>query len=366
MPPVQAGIKTPGIYTDVNINTQRAGLPSNEHKVLFVTDDAKIMTQPVAIYDEADAADKIVANSKVGKMIKAAVKTNRLVDAYAITLAVDNTDPQVPFIDVDETLDIISPLGHTIIALNSAPTVGDQTMAWTDHLHFVSDAIEQRPAILVIPFTDIDAATAFAAQAPIETSYRIVVACYHGATGQEAEIAGAMAAALADSNDPAVPFNGVNLGGVEPVEDRYKLTFERQERAFKAGVCVIATGADGKPEIVRAVSTYRKNPDTGLADDLMLDINGALTIDYVRKVMRTAASKERRRKNTAAQRRNLRSIFLAEALKLDHAEILQNVKETADELTVTEDATDRYRVNASIPADWVRGMHVVAATLNVY
>ena len=156
MPPVQAGIKTPGVYTDVNINTQRAGLPSNEHKVLFVTDDAKVMAQPVAIYDEADAADKIVANSKVGKMIKAAVKTNRLVDAYAITLAVDTTDPQDPFIDVDETLDIISPLGHTIIALNSAPTVGDQTMAWTDHLNFVSDAIEQRPAILVIPFSGTD------------------------------------------------------------------------------------------------------------------------------------------------------------------------------------------------------------------
>lgn len=52
-----------------------------------------------------------------------------------------------------------------------------------------------------------------------------------------------MAAALADSNDPAVPFNGVNLEGVSPVENKYKLTFERQERALKAGVCVIATGA---------------------------------------------------------------------------------------------------------------------------
>lgn len=360
---VLAGIKTPGIYTDVNINTQRTGLPANAHKVLFVTDDVKVMAQPVAIYDEADADSKIAAGSAVTKMIKAAVKTNRLVDAYAITLVVDGVTQTA---DVDATTDMIAPLGHSIIALNEAPTAGDDTTAWIDHLNFVSDAIEQRPAILVVPFTDIDAATTFAAQANIETSYRVIVACYHGATGQEAEIAGAMAAALADSNDPAVPFNGVNLGGVTAVDDQYKLTFERQERALKAGVCVIATGADGQPEIVRAVSTFRKNPDTGMADDIMLDINGALTIDYVRQVMRMAASKERRRKNTAAQRRNLRSIFLAEALKLDHAEILQNVKETADDLTVTEDATDRYRVNASIPADWVRGMHVVATTLNVY
>ena len=361
---VQAGIKTPGMYTDVNINTQRAGLPANTHKVLFLTSDTKVMAQPVAIYDEADADDKIAADSAMSKMIKAAVKTNRLIDAYGLTLQMDTAE--IPAVDIDGTLDIIEPLGHTIIALNNAPAVGDDTEAYIDHLNFVSDAIEQRPAILVVPFTDIETATLFAAQAPVETSYRVVAVCYHGATGQEAEIAGAMAAALADSNDPAVPFNGVNLGGVDAVEDRYKLTFERQERALKAGVCVIATGSDGKPEIVRAVSTYRKNPDTGIADDIMLDINGALTIDYVRQVMRTAASKERRRKNTAAARRNLRSIFLVEALKLDRAEILQNVEATKGELTVTEDATDRYRVNAAIPSDWVRGMHVIAATLNVY
>ena len=363
---VQSGIRTPGVYTAVNINTQRTGLIPNEQKVLFVTTDPKELDQPIAIYDTSDADEKIGTDSKVTRMIKAAVKTNRLVDAYAMPIIIDKTVPATPVADLDATLEVIEPLGFTILAIDTAPTVGDDTMAWTDHLNFVSDAIEQRPAILVIPFTDIDAATTFAAQAPIETSYRVIIACYHGATGQEAEISGAMAAALADSNDPAVPFNGVNLEGVSPVENKYKLTFERQERALKAGVCVIATGADGKPEIIRAVSTFRKNPDTGLVDDIMLDINGALVIDYVRKVMRTAASKERRRKNTAAQRRNLRSTFLAEAKKLDDAEILQNVQETADQLIVEQDSTDRYRVNATIPADWVRGMHVIAATLNVY
>lgn len=260
----------------------------------------------------------------------------------------------------------IAPLGHTIIALSAPPAAGTDTTAWITHLNSVSGAIEQRPAILVIPFSDIEAAEAFADQASVKTSYRVICACYHGATGQEPEIAGAMAAALADSSDPALPFNGVNLGGVTAVDDSYKLNFERMERAMNKGVCMIQTGADGYPEIVRAVSTYRVNPDTGLDDDIMLDINGALTIDYVRKVMRTAASKERRRKNTAAQRRNLRSIFLAEAIKLDKAEILQDVKDRKDELTVTADVSDRYRANAAIPADWVRGMHVVATTLNIY
>lgn len=363
---IQAGIRTPSMYTDVNINTQRTGLPANTHKVLFITADSKVMDQPVAIYDVPDADTKIGADSIVGRMIKAAVKTNRLVDVQAITLVTNHTDPQAPVVDVDETTEIIAPLGHTILALDKAPSVGDDTEAWVDHLNFVSDAIEQRPAILVVPFSNIESATLFAAQAPVETCYRIVAVCYHGATGQEAEIGAAMAAALADSNDPALPFNGVNLEGVGAVEDKYKLTFERQERALKAGVCVIATGADGTPEIVRAISTFRKNPDLGMADDIMLDINGALVIDYTRLVMRTAASKERRRKNTGPARRNLRSVFMAEAIKLEKAEILENVTTTADQLTVTQDGNDKTRANAEIPSHWVRGMHVIATTLNVY
>ncbi len=129
----------------------------------------------------------------------------------------NTTDPLAPVPDVDETTEIIAPMGHTILAVDKPPTVGDETEAWIDHLNFVSDAIEQHPAILIVPFSDIEAATLFAAQAPVETSYRVVAVCYHGATGQEAEISAAMAAALADSNDPAIPFNGVNLEGVDAV-----------------------------------------------------------------------------------------------------------------------------------------------------
>ena len=260
----------------------------------------------------------------------------------------------------------IAPLGHTIIALSAPPAAGADTLTWIEHLNSVSDPINQKPAILVIPFSDVADAEAFAAQTTIETSYRVLCVCYHGAIGEEPELAAAMAAALADSADPALPFNGVNLLGITPVEDQYKLTFERIEAAMRNGVCMIQTGADGFPEIVRAISTYRKNPDTGIEDDIMLDINGALTIDYTRKVMRTAASRERRRKNTAPARRNLRSIFMTEALKLEKAEILENVTATADQLTVTQDSTDKSRANAEIPSHWVRGMHIIATTLNVY
>jgi len=92
---IQAGIKTPGVYTDVNINTLRTGLPANEQKVLFVTLD--VLSEqfvPVDVYDKTDADTKFGANSQAGRMITAAVKTNRLVNAQAVALAVDGVQTQ--------------------------------------------------------------------------------------------------------------------------------------------------------------------------------------------------------------------------------------------------------------------------------
>lgn len=92
---IPAGIKTPGVYTDVNINTLRTGLPANEQKVLFVTLDV-LSGQfiPVDVYDTAGADSKFGKNSQAGRMIKAAVKTYRLVNAQAVALAVDGVQTQ--------------------------------------------------------------------------------------------------------------------------------------------------------------------------------------------------------------------------------------------------------------------------------
>ncbi|MEB3835732.1 MULTISPECIES: phage tail protein [Acinetobacter] len=84
---IPAGIKTPGVYTDVNINTLRTGLPANVHKVLFVTNDMLAESAiPVDVYDKTGADASFGEASQAGRMIVAAVKTNRLVNAQAISL----------------------------------------------------------------------------------------------------------------------------------------------------------------------------------------------------------------------------------------------------------------------------------------
>lgn len=82
-------LKTPGTYLDVNINTQRSGLPQNIQKVLFITTDdqqpiGENPIMPVSIYDKAQADNTFGENSVAGRMITAAIKTNRVVDVQVL------------------------------------------------------------------------------------------------------------------------------------------------------------------------------------------------------------------------------------------------------------------------------------------
>ena len=113
---ILANVKTPNVYTDININTQRTGLLPNHQRVLFITDDSfgsqevvEREESPVGFHtDRADEMDHIIPNSRLatgsveeiydtqsadkifgknslaGRMIKAAVKTNRLVNVQAV------------------------------------------------------------------------------------------------------------------------------------------------------------------------------------------------------------------------------------------------------------------------------------------
>lgn len=85
---IPSNLRTPGFYADVNINTERGGLPANTHKVLFLTLDnseSELVT-PTPIYDKASADAIFGENSQVGQMITAAIKTNRFVNVESFGL----------------------------------------------------------------------------------------------------------------------------------------------------------------------------------------------------------------------------------------------------------------------------------------
>ena len=70
-------MKTPGIYTDINTQTQRTGLPTQDHRIVFVTGDTEAPTNPTPIYDTATADIVSGANSNAGRMIAAALSVSQ-------------------------------------------------------------------------------------------------------------------------------------------------------------------------------------------------------------------------------------------------------------------------------------------------
>ena len=70
-------MKTPGIYTDINTQTQRTGLPIQDHRIVFVTGDTAAPSNPTPIYDTASADIVSGADSNAGRMMAAALSISQ-------------------------------------------------------------------------------------------------------------------------------------------------------------------------------------------------------------------------------------------------------------------------------------------------
>ena len=69
--------RTPGIYTEINTQTQRTGLPSQNHSIVFITGDVGAPATPTAIYDTATADAISGDNSNAGRMMAAALSISQ-------------------------------------------------------------------------------------------------------------------------------------------------------------------------------------------------------------------------------------------------------------------------------------------------
>ena len=124
-------------------------------------------------------------------------------------------------------------------------------------------------------------------------------------------------------------------------------------------------GAGQKLLIVRMISGYTVN-EIGVPDPSLLDITMIRSLDYVRRSCRERILlRFPRSKNSANRRRAIRSELLNVLKQLEGLEIVQNVEANKELLIVEEHTTDRTRANARIPADIVRGLHVLAGQIDL-
>jgi phage tail sheath gpL-like len=264
--------------------------------------------------------------------------------------------------DISQALATVYGASYDIYTLGT-PTQDALTKLRT-HLDSISGALEQRPAIGAIGSSvTLAAATTLAGQI---NEGRITLGWYPGSVALPAEIGAIYAAVIASEEDPARPLNTLALTGLDVVPIAQRLPRDEQESVLHNGVAPFEVGPGDKVQIVRAITTYTKDPQ-GIPDPALLDITTIRSLDYVRKAcLQRIALRFPREKLSEKTPPKVRSELLDVLYKLEELEIVENVEANAALLIVERDLQNVNQLNAAIPCDVVNGLHIFAGRIDLY
>ena len=321
---------------------------------------ASLLTLPVTgDIDSESATLKITARTKGewGNAISLSATTTATGLTLTVTpMANGEMDP-----DIQPALDAVFAAGHNIIiSPYSSPAA---LAALSEHLTATGSAMEQRGAIGCAGWTG-SLGTGISLAADVNDA-RISMPWYRGSVSLPGVLAAAYGAVMAAEEDPARPLNDQPLVGMDVVAMPQQTGRNEQESALHNGLTPIEVGPGNTVQIVRAISTYTVTPQ-GTEDVSLLDVTSIRTLDYTRKACRDRIRlRFPNEKNTARIRGKVRSELYDVLMKLEAAEILENVERWQDRLIVEPSESDANRVDAIIPADVVNGLHVFAGRIDM-
>lgn len=266
------------------------------------------------------------------------------------------TDP-----DIQPALDAVFAAGHNILICPFSTEAA--LSALKQHLDKTGGALEQRGAVGCAGWVgSLGAGTTLAGNV---NSGRVSIPWYRGSVKLPAILAATYGAVMAGEEDPARPLNALPLTGMDVVEMSQRESRNEQENALHNGLTPIEVGPGNTVQIVRAVSTYTVNAQ-GVEDVSLLDITSIRTLDYTRKACRERISlRFPREKLSTRTPPKVKSELYDVLLKLEDAEILENVAENKAKLLVQKNGKDPNRLDCVVPADVVNGLHVFAGRIDM-
>lgn len=242
----------------------------------------------------------------------------------------------------------------------------DQTSLTTlrNHLDATGSPLEKRGAVGVYGHTGtLSQATTLAA---LINHGRITSANLPKTVSLGYELGAAYAAVIAGEEDPSRPLNLLELKGIAPPAIADRLGRVEQENALYNGVTPLEVGPGERAQIVRAISTYTKDPQ-GVDDISLLDITTIRIFDYVRKAWTDRMSlRFPREKLSQRTPPKVRTETITLLFQLEELEILENVEEHLPGVLVERDSQDPNRLNVKIPTDVVNGLHIIAGRIDLY
>lgn len=263
--------------------------------------------------------------------------------------------------DVTPALAVVVNGGHDIV-VDPFATQASLT-ALRSHLNFVSGPREQRGSIGVWGWpSSLATGTTLTSQT---NNGRITGGWHRGSVKLPCEIAAGYAAVIASEEDPARPLNTLAIASLDVTSIDQRPSVTEQENALYNGLTPLEVGPGDVVQIVRAITTYTKDPQ-GIDDVSLLDLTTIRTLDYVRKACRErVALRFPREKLSDRTPPKVRSELLDVLLKLEELEIVEAVDDNADGLLLERDSQDVNRLNAKIPCDVVNGLHVFAGRIDL-
>lgn len=322
---------------------------------------AQFDNQPDLPVTASVAAGVVTMTAKNKGTLGNGLKVSSSCTAAGVTVA--NTSPTGGATDptIATALAVVFASGHNIIITpwNDSTNL----TALRTHLDGVSGALEKRGCIGIAAHTGtLAAATTLA---PSINSGRISMILVPNAYENSYEVAAAYGAVVAYEEDPARPLNTLALTGIAAPPLANRLSRTEQETCLYNGVTPSEVGPGDVVQIVRAVTTYTKDPQS-IPDISLLDLTTIRTLDYGRKALVERISlRFPRSKKSARVKKQIREEILDVMYKLEDLEIWEAVKENEDGVLVEDDLQDPNRVDIRIPADVVNGLHVVAMRIDL-
>ncbi|MBA4709573.1 phage tail sheath C-terminal domain-containing protein [Aquitalea aquatica] len=265
-------------------------------------------------------------------------------------------------VDMSPALAAAAASGHHIIVCPQIEPYG-MVFQLRSHVESVSGPLEQRGAIGVVGWTDsLAGGIAYTKQL---NSGRMSMVWHRGSYQQPCQLGAAYAAVLASEEDPARPLNTLEIKGLDVPAMADQTMRTEQENALYNGMTPLEVGPGNRLQIVRAVSTYTRDPQ-GVEDESLLDITTMRTLDYVRRACRERVSlRFPRDKLSTRTPEKVRSEILDVLYKLEELEIIEAVEQNKDGVLAERDLQNVGMLCVKIPVDVVNGLHVIAGRIDL-
>jgi len=324
---------------------------------------AEIAKYPDLLYTAAVADGVITLTCRHKGAVGNQVDITYECTAPGVTVAVATTTPGVTDPDIQTALDAV--LGETYELIATHLNDATSAQALRDHLNVVSHGMEMRAGRAVIGY---DGTLAESVSLATAINAGRVAACYLRGTRSPAyEIAAGCAAyeCAPAFEDPAVPRREMTIKGLHAPAIADRLSDSELHSLLYSGVTPMVVGPGETVQIKRFISTYTVNAE-GVDDPALLDFNTLAILDYGRRAIRqTLSAKFSNQKATARTLKNVRSEIYATALKLDEAEIWENVEANKDGLVVIVDPNEPTRFRFRCPADVVNGLQQIYGVIDM-